>query len=212
MKLLTALTILTLMTLGCATAPSQKTEGGAAAGTRQTYHEYEAKAQIQDKIKNTSHNVGIDIYSYSNQAMRMDISSTLGISVAHLLLRGKNISYMVKPWSRYYYGPVSENSLSPLLKMKLDPNLFYAFLYDQPVTGSDWQCLFEQGLIRSCANKIQSLEVEWQEREGERRRVLVKSPRFEINFLIKSHRTIVELPPQTFVLEAPEGYKKIPLN
>lgn len=211
MRNLAAIFVFSALFVGCATAPTQKSDGVVSA-PRPSYHEYEAKAQIQDKVKNTSHNVGIDIYTYANQAMRMDISSTLGISVAHLLLKGKDISYMVKPWSRYYYGASSENALSPLLKMKLDPNLFYAFLYDQPVVGSDWQCLFEKGLIRSCENKVQSLEINWQERDGKRRRVLVKSPRFEINFLIKDHRTIVELPAQTFVLEAPEGYKKIPLN
>jgi hypothetical protein len=208
-----ALLYLSLFFLGCATTPKATDEASRGSKKAAQFIQWEAKAQIKDLKRNSSNNVSIDIIASGKKAVRFEVSTSLGLSVASMLLKGQDISYVVKPWKKYYFGSANEDSLVPILKMNVDPRWFYNFLYEEPLQADGWNCVFDQGgLLETCINSDLNYTITWSDREGKKKRVKVSSEKFEINLLVKDFKTLVEAPEGAFVLQGPDDYRKIKLN
>ncbi len=185
---------------GCATAPvaynSGKDEG-----------QWEAKAQIKNLQTGKADTISLDVMSVRDQALRMEVSGTLGVHVASFLLKNSNVSYLVHTQKKYFSGPVSERSLRPLLRADIDPRWLYAIFFDEPLKG--WTCT---GTPLEKCERADGAQVLWSERNGERKRITITNQQFELQVLVKNFTTKVQSPDKAFSLDAPDSYKRYKLQ
>ncbi len=145
--------------------------------------------------------------AYRDKALRLEISGTLGIQVASLLMRNDKILILIHPQKRALVGVANEQALEPVLKASSDPKWFYNVFFDEPIDG--WSCRGEP--VERC-DREDGLAIIWSDRDGEKKRVSIKSPSVEIQILVKSYQTKVQSPEQAFKISVPESYKKFKLN
>lgn len=170
---------------------------------------WQAKVQVKDLKTNKADILSLEVIAIKDEAMRMEITGTLGARLASLLMKQNEISYAVHTQKKYYRGVLSEKSLKPLLRVDLDPRWLYAAFFDRPVAG--WECVKgEKGLVQKCSQK-NGMEINWSERQGENKRVLIKGSDFEMNVLVKDFTTKVQNADKAFSLEAPPTYKRYKL-
>jgi hypothetical protein len=194
----------TVLTAGffsaCATQPvaynSTKDEG-----------QWEAKAQIKNLQSGKADTISLDVISVKDQALRMEVSGTLGVHVASFLMKESDVSYSVHTQKKYYSGAVSEKSLRPLLRADIDPRWLYSIFFDSPLKG--WTCVGEP--IEKC-QRSDGTKVQWSERNGEKKRITISNQQFELQVLVKSFTTKVQSPDKAFSLDAPESYKRYKLQ
>lgn len=199
--------------LGCASEPAKKLNVGEGVGAGPVHiYQWEAKAFIKDKKRNISNTVAFDMVAQDKKALRIEASTLLGINVASLLLKQEKISYAIQPWKKFYSGSSSKQSLYPVLKIKMDPQLFYNFLYDETVKNKPWVCESDaQNLVKKCNEPEEQIEITWSDRDGFKKRVSVEAPTFQMQIVFKNHQTLVEPPKGIFNLDPPEDFKKINL-
>jgi hypothetical protein len=169
--------------------------------------QWEAKAQIKDLQSGKSNTLSLDVMSVNNQALRMEVSGTMGIHVASFLMKHSDVAYAIHPQKKYFSGPVSEHALRPLLRADIDPRWFYSIFFDEPLRG--WNCTGNP--IEKCQRSDGTLVV-WSERNGEKKRITISNPQFELQVLVKNFMTKVQSPDKAFSLDAPDSYKRYKLQ
>jgi hypothetical protein len=198
--------LIVLVLVGCASAPPVQYNEAKNQGT------WQAKVQVRDLKTNKSNILSMEVISEKNQAMRMELTGTLGARVASLLMKDQGISYAVHTQKKYYSGSVTEKSLLPLLKVELDPRWLYSVFFDQALQGSGWKCSNDnKNLVEKCEQAKTNYSILWSERQGENKRVVIQGADFEINVLVKDFSTKVQSPEKAFSLEAPANYKRYKL-
>ena len=193
-------TILLLVLSACATKP-------VAFNATKDEGQWEAKAQIKDLQTGKSNTISLDVMSIRNEALRMEVSGTLGVHVASFLMKETDVSYAVHTQKRYFSGPVSERSLRPLLKADIDPRWFYSIFFDEPLRG--WSCVGTP--VEKC-QRADGTSVVWSERNGEKKRITITNSQFELQVLVKNFMTKVQSPDKAFSLSAPDSYKRYKLQ
>lgn len=193
-------TIILLVLAGCASKPVAYNQDKAEG-------QWEAKAQIKDMEKGSTNNLSLDVMALKDQALRMEISGTMGVHVASLLLRDSDIKYAVHTQKRFFSGPVSERSLKPLLKAEVDPRWLYGVFFDEPIEG--WNCNGQP--VEKCEN-TDGTQIVWSDRNGEKKRITISNHKFQLQVLVKNFTTKVQSPDKTFQLESPESYKRYKLQ
>jgi hypothetical protein len=190
----------------CASKPvafnSEKREG-----------QWEAKAQIKNLENGKSNTLSLDVASEKDQALRMEVSGTMGVSVASFLLKGSEVSYEIHTQKKFISGPASERALKPLLNISVDPRWLYSVFFDEPLTGKNWNCkLGADQLVESCQRLEEPMKIQWLERHGERKRVVISNPKFELQVLVKNFETKVQSPETAFTLVSHPSYKRYKLQ
>jgi hypothetical protein len=192
--------------ISCATKPvdfnSEKREG-----------QWEAKAQIKNLENGKTNTVSLDVVSQKDEALRMEVTGTMGVSVASFLLKGSDVAYEIHAQKRHISGPASEKALQPLLNISVDPRWLYSVFFDEPVTAKDWTC--EMGpdqLVGSCERSVEPVKIQWLDRQGERKRVIISNAKFELQVLVKNFETKVQSPERAFRLESNRNYKRYKLQ
>lgn len=195
-------TLLTLLFLSaCATKP-------IAYDSKKSQGQWEAKAQVKDFKKDQTHNVTLDVIGSTPHQVRMEVSATLGVSLASLVIDGDQIAYAIHPQKKYFSGEVSDQALKPLFQIELNPKYLMNVFFDQPIREKSWSCTMGvDQLVEKCERLSDGLSIDWRERKGELKRVVIKSSDFEVQVLVKDFTTKVELSTKTFSLEIPQGYK-----
>lgn len=195
----------TLFFVGCASKTLRPAEVSSSAS-------WSSKAQIRDLIKNKQQNVGIDLYAIKDQKMRMEVSATLGYQVASVVMDPEEISYVVYPQKRHYYGKNSENAFAKVLGISINPMNLSNIAFDQPIRGRGWTCSQgETGQLKSCENLESKTEVRYVSREEGRKKVHILSPNFEMIWVLEPPEAL-EAKPEIFTLKVPSGYKEIKIN
>lgn len=169
--------------------------------------QWEAKAQVRDLQKGTANAISLEVMSLRDRALRMEVTGTMGVHIASFLLKGPEVSYAVHTQKRYFSGPATERSLRPLLKADIDPRWFYSIFFDEPLKG--WDCSGEP--VEKC-QRADGTQVLWSDRNGERKRVTITNPQFELQILVKNFTTKVQSPDRAFNLETPDSYRRYKLQ
>lgn len=191
---------------GCASKP-------VAYNPEKDQGQWDAKAQIKDLTQQKSNSFSLQVMAEKNRVLRMEITGTMGISVASLLLKGDEISYAIHRQKKFISGIASEKALAPLLNVNLDPRWLYAIFFDEAIPEKNWSCQKGADLkIEKCIRAQDGFTIQWSERNGENKRVTLSNAKFELQVLVKNFMTKVQSPERAYSLSPPEGYKRYKLQ
>lgn len=191
---------LILIFCGCSTAPEKKFISGEPILIQ-------SKAIIKDQ--NESNSVKIEIALLPKKAIRMEITASLGVSVATVLLIPNEISYAIHTAKQFATGPFNEKTLYPIFKKNLDPRILWRIINDQPMTNLNLKCT--SGSDRrplSCVG-ADGTSYKWTYDDPPFKRIDIISNRFEMNWLFRDQSLLEPSQNGTFVLKKPESYQEI---
>ncbi len=174
---------------------------------------WEAKAQARDLVSNKITAISLDITAATPAFLRLDVTGTLGINLATLVMKNSDVKYALYRQKKFYQGSLSDRALLPLFKMNLNPKLIMNICMDLPIDDEGWSCkIGNNNLVDSCERATDGLKILWSERNGEKKRVVVGDKNFELQIAFKSYtpmdQTKVESNKSPFQLEPPKDFTK----
>ncbi len=190
---------------GCTTAPLQKSTD--VQGT------WETRTQIRNLENNQVQKLSLDIRSVWPEQLRLDGYGPLGIQVGTFVAQKQKFQLHLPLEKKFYFGTLSEETLSKFLKISFDPYLLIQISFDRPPTGTQWKCVKDAELLPiMCERKLDGLKIVWKERRGNEKRVVLSSEKHEIQLVYKSFKPKVEDSEALFQLNPPSSYEKIELR
>ncbi len=167
----------------------------------------ESKAQI--KNAGESHTVKIEIAVWPKKAVRLEISATLGVSVATVLMTPSEIRYALHSPKQFVTGPFHEKTLYPIFKKNIDPRILWKAVHNQSPAGPLLKCEAAlDGRPLKCVGE-EGLQIKWMYELPPRKRIDIISNGFEMNWIFKSEQEFTASQNGTFVLNIPDGYREI---
>jgi hypothetical protein len=200
---LTLLALLTSFVLaGCASQPLKL--------DNITDANWHAKALIKDNEQSRSYIVNLNLNIKKDEALRMDVSTTLGMGVASLLETPKEVRYILYDSKRFYYGLPQPGVMRPILAIPFDPRWLQNVLFDIPIPEKSWTCTRdEKGQLANCQDSVTGLKVTWSARQGLKKTILIEHAKASVQINVQSFKPKVEERNNLFSLEAPEGFQKL---
>lgn len=173
--------------------------------------QYQGQIRIHDKIKNQRHVVNTQVRAISGQ-LRADFTAAgLGVYLGSMVSRLDGMALLLARERKFYESANPNSSLRSLIGVDIKPLWLAAVVHDEN-PGQEFSCTytFDQKPVR-CVSGKEALSIEWSEREGASRQVLVKSPQFEVQVSINTKSPKVQDPSTVFYLAAPKGYQQLTL-
>lgn len=188
-----------LVLMGCAGAPETPAAGEPLL--------IQSKAIIKDQ--NESNSVKIEIALLPKKAIRMEITATLGVSVATVLMTPTEISYALHTTKQYAAGPFNEKTLYPIFRKNIDPRILWRMINDQPMTNLNLKCAMNLNSKPVKCIAVDGTTFKWTYDEPPFKRIDIISNRFEMNWLFRGQSRIETSQNETFVLKKPDSYQEI---
>jgi hypothetical protein len=185
---------------GCVSTPYKPTSENQAVII-------ETKAQI--KNNGESNNVKIEIALLPKEAIRLEITATLGVSVATVLMTSKQISYALHTTKQFIIGPFNEKTLYLVFKKNIDPRLLWRIINDQAMTNINLTCSLNADSKPFLCNSADGSTIKWTYEDYPRKRIDIVSNRFEMSWIFRNKSPLNEAQNETFVLKKPESYQEI---
>ncbi len=168
---------------------------------------YETKAQIKNSTQ--SHTISIQLAVWPQKAVRMEVTATLGISVASILLTPQKIQILIPNDKTFIVGPFDEKTLYPVFKENINPRLIWKIIHEQNPADQNLKCQFNADLKPIACQGSDGLEVSWVYEDKPRKRISIKRRDFQMDWLFKTESPLLKYQNETFVLKKPETYKEI---
>lgn len=188
-----------LILMGCAGAPEVPASGEPLL--------IQSKAIIKDQ--NESNSVKIEIALLPKKAIRLEITATLGVSVATVLMTPTEISYALHTTKQYAAGPFNEKTLYPIFRKNIDPRILWRMINDQPMTNLNLKCAMNANSKPVKCIAVDGTTFKWTYDEPPFKRIDIISNRFEMNWLFRDQSRIETSQNETFVLKKPDSYQEI---
>lgn len=185
---------------------------GCTSRTVQPSSEYEpvliqSKALI--KNDNESNTIKIEIALLPKKAIRLEISASLGVSVATVLLTPNEIAYALHSTKQFSIGPFNEKTLYPVFKKNIDPRILWRVINNQPMTNLNLKCVTNDESRPVTCVSVDGTTIKWTYEVPPRKRVDIISNRFEMSWLFRDQRLFTGSQNETFVLKKPDNYQEI---
>jgi len=183
--------------------------GGCVTGNRQqtitsesSSGSWTGKALIENKQSKKSQMVNLDLIAQQPSKLRLEVSATLGVSVATLALKDGVMAYMIPREKKFASGPARPAAFRNLIGIALAPADFMNLLFDRPLDPRVWVCSNER-----CRHDRQDLQIVWKEREGARRLIEISSSKMAVTLRLTESSSKVEPRPEIFELTPPNGFQ-----
>lgn len=174
--------------------------------------QWESKVQISDFSEKKTYSLNMNVVAEKPDLFRAEISGTLGVSVASVLLNKEQLSYAIHRTKKFYFGTTSDQALKPVLRVHLNPKYLVNIFFDEAIEEPGWKCQKNQNhFVESCFRETDNFSILWSERNGENKRVFIKNDKFEMQIVVKSFQTKVQNREKAFELSAPNNYKSYKL-
>lgn len=193
-------TVLTLVIFSCAEKPQVPVSA-------ETARMYETKAQI--KANGETNTVKIQLAVAPQKAIRMEVTATLGVSVASVLMTPKEIRMLLPQQKTFIVGPFHEKTLYPVFKENINPRLLWKIIHEQNPSEKNFVCKLNAISQPVSCDGIDGLHVEWVYETPIRKRIELKRGQFEMSWIFKDQTALPTYQTETFVLKKPDGYKEI---
>lgn len=171
--------------------------------------QWEAKAMIKSRETGDASIVSLDVLAQKPNPMRVEVTTSLGVALASILIKESEVEYIVPKQKRYYSGPLSETALLPVLKIKVDPKILTAALFE--TSYPDWQCKATEGIIEDCSTP-DGVQLKWEREAQNKKRVSITSPLYDVQIQVKKYESKPVFPQNALVLKVPDSYKKYKLK
>ncbi|MEQ1723821.1 MAG: DUF4292 domain-containing protein, partial [Pseudobdellovibrio sp.] len=143
----------------------------------------DTKAQI--KNNGESNNVKIEIALLPKKAIRLEITATLGVSVATVLMTSNQISYALHTTKQFVIGPFHEKTLYPVFKNNIDPRWLWRIINAQTMTNINLTCSLNADSKPVLCSSIDGSTIKWTYEDYPRKRIDIVSNRFEMSWLFR---------------------------
>jgi hypothetical protein len=168
---------------------------------------YETKAQI--KAGGETNTVKIQLAVAPQKAIRMEVTATLGVSVASVLITPKEIRIALPQQRTFIIGPFHEKTLYPVFKENINPRLIWKIIHEQNPSEKNFVCKLNAISQPVLCDGTDGLRVEWVYETPIRKRIDLKRNQFEMSWIFKDQTAMPTYQTETFVLKKPDGYKEI---
>lgn len=165
------------------------------------------KAQI--KNDNETNTVKIEIALLPKKAIRMEITGTLGFSVATVIMTPDKITYALHSQKQFVVGPFHEKTLYPVFKKNIDPRVLWRIINNQPFTNLNLNCTVNEESKPVLCTSADGGTIKWTYEDYPHKRIDIISNRFEMNWIFKDLSLLNGSQTETFVLKKPEDYQEI---
>ncbi|MEO0337277.1 MAG: hypothetical protein AAF202_12845, partial [Pseudomonadota bacterium] len=86
---------------------------------------------------------------------------------------------------------------------------FYSMLFDVEPRQKDWSCnSSSQGFLKGCENSDQGLSVEWKDRSGRKKTIMVEHEKASLQMKVTDFKPSLDESKNFFALRAPKKFKK----
>jgi hypothetical protein len=169
------------------------------------FFQWEVKALIKNITTGEANILNLDIVGQKPYPVRAEVTSSMGIHLASILILEKEIRFLLPKSKKFYSGSVSPKSLGPILNVELDPRLIVASLFNE--SYPDWKCEAQEGEITNCETPNHD-RIEWfYNKENLSKRVEIKGENYESQLQFKAQKEVINIKENVFVMKAPENYK-----
>lgn len=156
-------------------------------GPQRVFSKSKVKSQIQVKnLKNGKIDfITSDALVDDVVRMRMEARASFGVLAAVLVFRSNQFEFWIPMRNKAGRGELTAASVRRSLGVELDPQIFYVVLADQDFRDKSWTCKTDElGFKTECANARLQAKVQWQERDGMKRKLLITTPQNELVWLV----------------------------
>lgn len=171
------------------------------------------KTKVNHKGKTIS---GYSHITYVNQnKIRIDVFGPLGlIHAASVVYENQKFEALLPLEKRYVFGEANEQTMESILKIPLDPAIFYNLIHQTGFENRDWSCtLDETHKVRDCENRRAGLNVTWNKsmsrNSGE---FILRHESGSAQFTFNKFRELDQVPNDKFKLNVPNGYKRFKVD
>lgn len=169
--------------------------------------QWRGKALVRDNTEHKSAILNLQIKAAPEQKMRVDVTSPLGSYLATFLMNGENFDYVLTADKTYYKTKTSSASLKNILKIPLEPVVFYQILFDHAPESKTWNCTKDaNGFLRTCSDLKSKINITWSDRNGESRTIDIDHPvaSLQVHLFQFDNKNADE---KSFILKPPVVYK-----
>lgn len=167
----------------------------------------QSKALI--KNDNESNTIKIEIALLPKKAIRLEITASLGVSVATVLLTPNEIIYALHSAKQFSIGPFNEKTLYPVFKKNIDPRILWRVINNQPMTNLNLKCVTDNESKPVTCVSGDGTTIRWTYDDPPHKRIDIISNRFEMSWLFKDQSLFTGSQSETFVLKRPDSYQEI---
>ncbi len=171
--------------------------------------QWEAKAMIKSLETGEASVVSLDVIGQKPNPMRMEVTTSLGIALASIVMKSDEVEYLVPKQKKYYHGPVSESALMPVLKIKVDPKVISAAFFED--SYPNWDCKADNGILSVCQTP-EGVQLKWDREDPGSKRISISSSKFDVQVQIKKYTSKTEFPVSALELKVPDSYKQYKLK
>lgn len=185
---------------GCKSEPEKVLSGDAG-------RLYDTKAQIKNGTE--SNTVKIQIALLPHKAMRLEVTATLGISIASVLVTTSQIRMALHNSKEFITGPLNEKTLYPVFRQNISPRVLWKIVHDENPAWTSLKCELNELKKPVICNGTDGTTLNYTYESAVQRRILIKNDKFEMDWIFKDQTQLPEYQNETFVLKKPESYKEI---
>lgn len=164
---------------------------------------------VKNQKSNESQVFDLDIISSHPMPARLEVSTSLGIHLASVVIKEELIQISIPKQKKFYEGVSSRRALQPLLKVNIEPKLISAAIYQE--SFPDWNCRADNAELVSCQTPDGD-EITWQKIDAYQRRVNIRGNGFEAQIHFKSYQKKSDLNATVFNLTPETDYKTYKLK
>ncbi len=195
--------------------------------------QWESKLIVEDLKQNKIHSLNLDVIAEYMQRMRLEITGTLGVNVASVVVLKDTVKYSLHTQKKYFEGPASDKSFSAFIKGALDPRWFYAVFFDRPIDDKNWNCKMNSklNLVESCFRLSDRVQLIWLDRVSsaselnplnlstgnnsnalsademnKEKKILIQGEGFRVTIVVTDLKTNVQILDKTFQIKIPDSY------
>lgn len=200
-----------LFSLGCGSSAVKDYSGNSFL--------YSTKAQLTDKVKDSSQNANIDVFVDLNKAIRLEVTALLGYQVGSLLMNTTEIRYAVHSQKVFVQGPFQPRTLKPLFKQEIDPKILWSVVQNESLSKRGFQCAKKSNAVEVCQNPQAQVEIE---QRGEldpnglsldgQKKITIENDKMKMIWIFKSKEAYIDSQNETFVLNSPKDYRLVTIK